>query len=85
MVIPHNQLQPETLQALIEEFVSRDGSIQGHGEASMESKIAAVMSQLKAGSAVIVFDPDDETCSIAEKRTLGREHLLSRDDHPPAL
>ncbi len=74
MIIPHDQLQPSTLTALIEEFITRDGSIQGHSEKTMEDKIALVMRQLQSGEVAIVFDPDDETCSIAPKNSLGREH-----------
>ncbi len=70
MVIPHQELQPETLRALIEDFVSRDGAIQGHSEASLEQKVSTVMTQLRNGSAVVVYDAEDETCSIIEKRSL---------------
>lgn len=76
MVVPYQELQPATLQALIEDFVSRDGAIHGHSDASLDQKVSAVMSQLRNGSAVVVFDPDDESCSIVEKRSL-------RSTHPP--
>jgi len=72
MVIPFEELRPETLRALIEDFVSRDGAVQGHAEATLEQKVAVVMQQLRVGSAVIVFDADDETCSVVEKRSLSR-------------
>lgn len=72
MVIPFQELLPETLRALLEDFVSRDGAIHGHAEATMDQKVGAVMQQLRAGSAVIVFDADDETCSVVEKRSLSR-------------
>lgn len=72
MIVPYTELQPETLQALIEEFITRDGSVQGHHDTPPEKQIAAVMAQLKSGDAVIEFDPDDETCTISTKRKIGR-------------
>jgi uncharacterized protein YheU (UPF0270 family) len=72
MIIPHDQLRPQTLVALIEEFVTRDGALHGHVEAAMEQRVAAVMRQLRAGKAVVVFDEEDETASIVVKDSLGR-------------
>ena len=65
MIIPHQQLQPETLQALVEEFVTRDGTDYGEYELSMVQKAQRVMSQLNTGQAVIFFDPVTESCTIA--------------------
>ncbi|MCD4676308.1 MAG: YheU family protein [Desulfobacula sp.] len=62
--IPYNQLSPEALQGVIEEFVTRDGTDYGETEASLETKISQVLGQLKSGKAVIVFDQKTETCTI---------------------
>jgi uncharacterized protein YheU (UPF0270 family) len=70
MIIPHDQLHPDTLHALIEEFVTRDGAVQGHTDTPLQRQIAAVMQQLKAGKAVIVVDTEAETCTIALKADL---------------
>ena len=43
MFIPHEQLQPDTLYALIEEFVTRDGAVQGHGDTPLATKMQAVL------------------------------------------
>ena len=40
--IPYEKLEPETLQALIEEFVSRDGTDYGRTEVPFEQKVAQV-------------------------------------------
>ncbi|CAN5563509.1 YheU family protein [soil metagenome] len=71
MIIPFAELQPSTLRALIEEFITRDGSVQGHTDTPHEQQIEAVMKQLKSGDAVIEFDPDDETCTISTNRKIG--------------
>ena len=53
--IPYDQLSPEALQGVIEEFVTRDGTDYGEIEVSVETKINQVLNQLKSGKAVIVF------------------------------
>ena len=62
--IPYDQLSPEALQGVIEEFVTRDGTDYGEIEAPLESKVAQVMAQLKSEKAVIIFDQKTETCNI---------------------
>ena len=62
--IPYGQLSPEALQGVIEEFVTRDGTDYGKIEVPLETKINHVLNQLKSGKAVIVFDPESETCNI---------------------
>ena len=54
--IPYNQLSPEALNGVIEEFVTLDGTDYGEVEVSLETKISQVHTQLKSGKAVIVFD-----------------------------
>ena len=64
MKIPYEQLAPDTLQALIEEFVTRNGTDYGENEATVEEKIDQVMEQLKEGKSVIVFDEKTKSCNI---------------------
>lgn len=67
IVISHDQLSPEALQGVIEDFISREGTDYGEVEVSLETKIAQVLNQLKSRKATIVFDPDSETCTILRK------------------
>ena len=62
--ISYDQLSPEALQGVIEEFVTREGTDYGEVEVPLETKISQVLSQLKSGKAVIVFDQKTETCTI---------------------
>ena len=62
--IPYDQLSRTALSGVVEEFVTRDGTDYGEVEVPLEKKISQVMAQLKAGRAVIVFDPESETTSI---------------------
>jgi uncharacterized protein len=45
-IIPHQNLSPEALHGVIEEFVTRDGTDYGLVEATLEQKINGVMRQI---------------------------------------
>lgn len=62
--IPYIQLSPEALKGVIEEFVTRDGTDYGEIEVSLETRVSQILTQLKSGKAVIVFDQETETCNI---------------------
>jgi uncharacterized protein YheU (UPF0270 family) len=68
--VPHNQLSPEALEGVIEEFVTRDGTDYSEVEISLEMKIPRVLAQIKSGKAVIVFDQKTETCTILKSDAL---------------
>ena len=55
MIIPWQDISPETLENLIREFVLREGTDYGSVEVSLQSKIDQVKTQLEKGEAVIVF------------------------------
>jgi uncharacterized protein YheU (UPF0270 family) len=65
--IPYDQLSPEILKAVVEEFITRNGTDYGADEMSIETKIAQVLLQLKAKDAFIVFDHESETTTILKK------------------
>ena len=62
--VPAGALSPDVLRALIEEFVTRDGTDYGERERSIEEKVADVRRQLERGEACIVFDPEAESVNI---------------------
>ena len=68
MKIPHQQLATETLQTLVEEFVSRDGTDYGDLEVSLDQKTTQVIRMLDKGDIVIVFDTATESCNIVRKQ-----------------
>lgn len=70
LVIPHNQLSPEALSGLIEEFVTRDGTDSGYTRGSLAENVARVRRQLDAGQAVIVYDARTQTGNIVPAETL---------------
>lgn len=64
MEIPFEKLNPETLQRLIEAFVSREGTDYGAKDWTFEEKVAQVLQQIRSGKAKITFDPETESCNI---------------------
>lgn len=70
MVIPHDQLSPEALRGVIEEFVTREGTDDGDHEADLAARVALVRRQLDAGTAVLVYDEVDGTCTILPRTQL---------------
>ena len=64
VVVPHTELAPELLHAVVEAYVLREGTDYGEREFSLAEKVAHVVGQLKRGDAHIVFDPATETVGI---------------------
>lgn len=62
--VPHTSLQPATLRAVVEEFISRESTDYGARERTFEEKVADVMRQLERGEAQVVFDPATGTVNI---------------------
>lgn len=62
--IPINRLPNQILTALVEEFVTREGTDHGHDEHTLAEKCATVLKQLQDGEAEIVFDAVTETTHI---------------------
>ncbi|MBW8189987.1 YheU family protein [Neiella marina] len=55
MQIPIDQLTPETLHAIAESFVLREGTDYGGEEVTLEEKVQQVLSQLRSGLAVLLY------------------------------
>ncbi len=70
MIIPFNQLGEDTLIAVIEDFVSREGTDYGEVEATFGEKVDQVLRQLESGEALISFDEATESCSIVLAKSI---------------
>uniref|UniRef100_UPI0034D391A3 YheU family protein n=1 Tax=Enterobacter asburiae TaxID=61645 RepID=UPI0034D391A3 len=64
MIIPWQDLAPETLDNLIESFVLREGTDYGEQERSLEQKVNDVKRQLKSGDVVLAWSELHETVNI---------------------
>ena len=69
MIVPWQQLSPEALAGVIEEFVTRDGT----DTAEMAAKSVTVRRQLEQERVVLVFDPETESCTIVAKEDVPDE------------
>lgn len=64
VLIPIERLAEETLWALIEDFITREGTDYGQCETAIETKKEQVHQQLKSGHAGIVYFPGDESFTL---------------------
>ena len=71
-IIPWQELSPEALSGLVEEFVSREGTEYGEEEASLADKVREVIAQLEAGTVVAVFDIEGGSASVVPVNDLPR-------------
>ena len=62
--IPLDQISPDTLRNMIEEFVTREWSELADSEYTLDEKVDQVMQQLKDNQAKIVYDSTSETWNI---------------------
>lgn len=74
--VPHQDLEPATLRALVEEFITRQGTDYGDREVSLESKVGQVMAQLAQNTAFITFDPESDTATIVSADDWKDAHRL---------
>ncbi|WP_075182580.1 YheU family protein [Pantoea sp. 1.19] len=64
MIIPWQQIDPATLENVIEAFVLREGTDYGAEERSLTQKVDDVRRQLQSGEAVLVWSELHETVNI---------------------
>ncbi|EOD55888.1 YheU family protein [Aeromonas molluscorum] len=64
MIIPWQTLEPDTLLRLIEQFVLMEGTDYGEQESSLADKVESVKTQLRQGTAVIVYSELHESVNI---------------------
>ncbi len=64
VVVPMSALPPDTLRALVEEFVTRDGTDYGDRETPLQAKVEQVRQLLDRERAFILFDEETASCTI---------------------
>ncbi|WP_444932699.1 YheU family protein [Microbulbifer sp. JTAC008] len=64
MIIPFEQLDADTLQSLLEEYATREGTEYGEREVELVDKVAGLRRQLQSGQVVIWFEPGEETVNL---------------------
>lgn len=71
MIVPLNELRPELLEAIIEQYVLGEGTDYGERAYSLAEKVAQVRAQLEAGEAFVVYSEVHETVHIMSRDELG--------------
>ena len=79
MLIPYTLLEPQTLERLLEDFVTRDGTDNGD-ETPLDTRVARVRKALEKKQAVILFDPDSQQCQLMLRSEVPRELLVEDED-----
>lgn len=64
MIIPWRDLNPETLDSLLEAFVLREGTDYGEQERTLAEKVDDVRRQLVSGEVVLMWSELHETVNI---------------------
>lgn len=66
--IPFARIDPETLQRMIEEFVTRDGADWAESGCALEDKVRQVLRQLRDGQVKVVYDQKTQTANLVPCR-----------------
>ena len=74
MIVPYEDLSPDALRGLIEEFVTRPGTDTGYTDGSLENNVEMVMMQLKLGDVLVVYDEKTLTANLVPKQMV-KSHL----------
>lgn len=64
MIIPFEQLDSSTLQNLLEEYATREGTEYGEREVELKEKEASLRRQLQSKEIVIWFEPGEESVNL---------------------
>lgn len=70
--IPWDALAPETLNALVEEFVTRDGTDYGEQEVPLARKVQQVIEGIRRKEFFILFDMEQDSAHIVTRRQLAQ-------------
>lgn len=66
--IPFARIDHETLQRMIEEFVTRDGADWAESGCALEDKVRQVLRQLRDGQVKVVYDQKSQTANLVPRR-----------------
>lgn len=88
MKIPWQQLPSDTLEKMLEEIVTRDGTDYGVAEKTTAQKVKSALGQLASGRAHLFWDSELESASLLSADQidiLEKEHGDRNGKLPPAM
>jgi hypothetical protein len=65
--VPPRRVGQDVLQALLEEFASRDGTDYGESERSLEAKVGELREQLQTGLLCLLYDTVGEVWDLVPR------------------
>lgn len=68
MLIPPQSLAPELLKAVLEEFITREGTDYGAVEIELEAKLSQLKRQVMKEEVLLVFVEASETVNLITKQ-----------------
>lgn len=74
MLIPFELIEADTLDNLLEDFVTREGTDNGD-DTPLDVRVQRARHALRRGEAVIVFDPESQQCQLMLKSEVPQEWL----------
>ncbi|WP_018650836.1 YheU family protein [Actinobacillus capsulatus] len=69
MIIPWQELEPATLNNVLDSFILREGTDYGERELSLEEKREHLFAQLKADKVVIIWSDLHQSLDIKDKKS----------------
>ena len=76
MIIPLEQINEETLTAIIEEFILREGTDYGEAEVSLNQKCGEVQKQLESKDVLIIYSELSESVTLIHKHQFNEKMTL---------
>lgn len=64
MIVPFDQLQPDVLRRVIEDFITREGTDYGAMELDLETKVDQLRERIKNKQVYVSFDEIQESVSL---------------------
>ncbi|MDP6097620.1 MAG: YheU family protein [Gammaproteobacteria bacterium] len=68
MEIPFSELSSDAVKAIIEEFITREGTEYGSQEFSLAEKTEQVRRQMEKGEVYIDYDAESKTCQLVSRK-----------------
>lgn len=79
--LPWQRLTPAVLEAVLEEYVTREGTDYGDAPVPLATKVAEVRRQLERGQVVLLYDASTQSLNVVSAEALRQAARAAR---PPA-
>lgn len=73
MIIPPGTLSPDVLEAILQEYINREGTDYGERELTLDEKVDILRPQVMRGEVLIVFDVATEQVSLKAKHDVDHQ------------